>query len=166
MCKRAKFTRIKAGESSSTISPPVHIEDKARNVMNNNLPEQASAVIIGGGVIGASIAYHLSRVGWNDVVLLERSQFACGTSWHAAGLIGTMRANENHAKLCEYSNRLLREIEAETGQATGYRQVGSLSVAHSEDRFEELKRVAAMNNAFGITQVDIISPEQAGQLAP
>ncbi len=134
--------------------------------MNNSLPERASAVVIGGGVIGASIAYHLARTCWNDVVLLERSQFACGTSWHAAGLIGTMRANENHARLCEYSNRLLGEIEAETGQATGYRQVGSLSVAHSEDRFEELKRVAAMNNAFGVTQVDIISPEQAGQLAP
>lgn len=134
--------------------------------MNNSLPEQATAVVIGGGVIGASIAYHLSRIGWNDVVLLERSQFACGTSWHAAGLIGTMRANENHARLCEYSNRLLSEIEEETGQATGYRQVGSLSVAHSEDRFEELKRVAAMNNAFGITQVDIISPQEAATLAP
>jgi len=134
--------------------------------MTQSLPEQASAVVIGGGVIGASIAYHLSRAGWNDVVLLERSQFACGTSWHAAGLIGTMRANENHARLCEYSNRLLGEIEEETGQATGYRQVGSLSVAHSEDRFEELKRVAAMNNAFGVTQVDIITPQEAGDLAP
>lgn len=130
------------------------------------IPEKASAVIIGGGVIGASIAYHLAKQGWNDVVLLERSQFASGTSWHAAGLIGTMRANENHAKLCEYSNRLLVELEQETGQSTGYRQVGSLTVAHSVDRMEELKRVASMNNAWGVTQVDIITPDEAQALAP
>ena len=122
--------------------------------MATTLPEKASAVIVGGGVTGASIAYHLARLGWQDVILLERRQFACGTTWHAAGLIGTMRANESHARLAEYSMSLLRELEEETGQATGFRQVGSLSIAHSQDRFEELKRVASMNNAFGVTQVD------------
>ncbi|MEE9448089.1 MAG: FAD-dependent oxidoreductase [Arenicellales bacterium] len=130
------------------------------------LPQQASAVIIGGGVIGASVAYHLAKQGWQDVVLLERKQFSCGTTWHAAGLVGTMRAHETQAKLCEYSMSLFSDIEKETGQSTGFRQVGSLSVAHTEARLEELKRVAAMNNAFGVTQVDIISPEEAKALYP
>ncbi len=130
------------------------------------IPERASAVVIGGGVIGASVAYHLARLGWNDVVLLERNQFSCGTTWHAAGLIGTMRANEPHAKLCEYSMSLLAEIEQETGQSTGFKQVGSLTVAHSDARFEELKRVAAMNNAFGVTRVDIVTPAEIRDLYP
>lgn len=134
--------------------------------MSKSVPERASAVVIGGGVTGASVAYHLARLGWSDVVLLERKQFACGTSWHAAGLIGTMRANESHARLCEYSMSLLPELEAETGQSTGFRQVGSLSIAHSEARFEELKRVAAMNNAFGVTRVDIVTAEEIKDLYP
>ena len=134
--------------------------------MNTSLPSKASAVIIGGGVIGASVAYHLAKQGWQDVILLERKQFSCGTTWHAAGLIGTMRANETHAKLCEYSMSLLPELEKETGQSTGFRQVGSLTVAHSEDRLQELKRVAAMNNAFGVTRVDMISPGQAKERYP
>ena len=134
--------------------------------MTHSIPETASAVVIGGGVIGASVAYHLAKLGWNDVVLLERKQFACGTTWHAAGLIGTMRANESHAKLCEYSMALLPELEQETGQSTGFRQVGSLSIAHSEARFEELKRVASMNNAFGVTQVDIVTPDDIKKIYP
>lgn len=134
--------------------------------MNTSLPERASAVIIGGGVIGASVAYHLAKQGWQDVVLLERKQFSCGTTWHAAGLVGTMRASETHAKLCEYSMSLLPELEKETGQSTGFKQVGSISVAHSEARLEELKRVASMNNAFGITQVDILSPAETLERYP
>ena len=134
--------------------------------MTTNIPSSASAVVIGGGVIGSSVAYHLARLGWENVVLLERKQFSCGTTWHAAGLIGTMRASENHAKLAEYSMSILREIEEETGQSTGFKQVGSISVAHSEGRFEELKRVASMNNAFGVTRVDIITPEEAKELYP
>ena len=131
-----------------------------------SVPQKASAVIIGGGVTGASVAYHLCKLGWQDVVLLERRQFACGTTWHAAGLIGTMRANDSHARLAEYSMNLLHELEASTGQATGFRQVGSLSIAHSEDRFEELKRVASMNNAFGVTRVDVVTVEEVKSLFP
>jgi len=131
-----------------------------------DLPKQASAIIVGGGVTGASVAYHLARQGWQDVVLLERKQFACGTTWHAAGLIGTMRANESHARLLEYSMNLLGEIEEESDQSTGFRQVGSLSIAHSESRWEELRRVAAMNNAFGVTRVDTITTAEAKAMFP
>ncbi len=134
--------------------------------MPSKLPAKASAVIIGGGVIGSSVAYHLAKIGWSDVVLLERSQFSCGTTWHAAGLIGIMRANESHAKMAEYSMSILSEIEKESGQSTGFKQVGSLSIAHSEGRFEELKRVASMNNAFGVTRVDIITPQEIKELYP
>lgn len=126
--------------------------------MAQEIPRRAAAVVIGGGVIGASVAYHLAKLGWSDVVLLERRQFSCGTTWHAAGLVGTMRANESQARLCEYSMSVLQDLEKETGQATGFKQVGSLSIAHSEARFEELRRVAAMNNAFGVTRVDILTP--------
>ncbi|MFK7857356.1 MAG: FAD-dependent oxidoreductase [Granulosicoccus sp.] len=134
--------------------------------MSESLPSKASAVIIGGGVTGASVAYHLAKLGWQDVVLLERKQFACGTTWHAAGLIGTVRANESHARLTEYSMRLLHELEEETGQSTGFRQVGSLSIAHSVDRWEELRRVAAMNNAFGVTRVDTVTSKEVKDLFP
>ena len=130
------------------------------------LPTRASAVVIGGGVSGASVAYHLAKLGWQDVVLLERKRFACGTTWHAAGLIGTMRANESHARLVEYSMRLLKDIEEETGQSTGFRQVGSLSIAHSDARWEELRRVASMNNAFGVTRVDQVTPDEIKALFP
>ncbi len=134
--------------------------------MSGQIPEYASAIIIGGGVIGSSVAYHLAKLGWSDVVLLERNQFSCGTTWHAAGSIGTMRANESQAKLSEYSMAVLSELEAETGQSTGFKQVGSLTIAHSQARFEELKRVAAMNNAFGVTRVDIITPEEVKVIYP
>jgi glycine cleavage system aminomethyltransferase T/glycine/D-amino acid oxidase-like deaminating enzyme len=134
--------------------------------MSQTIPERASAVVIGGGVIGSSVAYHLAKLGWSDVVQLERNQFSCGTTWHAAGLVGTMRANESQARLCEYSMAVLGELEAETGQSTGFKQVGSLTIAHSAARFEELKRVAAMNNAFGVTRVDMVTAEEIKTLYP
>jgi glycine cleavage system aminomethyltransferase T/glycine/D-amino acid oxidase-like deaminating enzyme len=134
--------------------------------MSVQIPERASAVVIGGGVIGSSVAYHLAKQGWTDVVLLERKQFSCGTTWHAAGLVGTMRANDSHAKLCQYSMAVLKEIEEETGQSTGFKQVGSITIAHSVARFEELKRVASMNNAFGVTRVDMITPSEIKALYP
>ena len=130
------------------------------------LPERASAVVIGGGVIGASTAYHLAKLGWSDVLLLERERFAGGTTWHAAGLIGTVRPHESLAKLLVYARDLLTEIEEETGQSTGFRAVGSLAIAHSRDRFEELKRLAAMNNGFGLTKVHLVTAEEIASLYP
>ena len=134
--------------------------------MNQTLPERASAVVIGGGVTGTSVAWHLAKLGWSDVVLLERRQFASGTSWHAAGLIGTARHSDTHAGLCAYTRNLLPELEAETGQSTGFRQVGSVTIAHSRDRFAELKRLADSYNAFGFGRMEVITAEEVGHFHP
>lgn len=107
------------------------------------LPTQAQVVIIGGGVIGTSVAYHLTRLGLTDVVLLERKTLTCGTTWHAAGLVGQLRATQNLTRLARYTAELYRELERETGQATGLKQNGSLSVAATPERFTELQRSAA-----------------------
>ena len=134
--------------------------------MDKAVPERASAVVIGGGVTGTSVAYHLARLGWTDVVLLERQQFASGTSWHAAGLIGTSRPSDTHAELCAYTRNLLSEIEEETGQSTGFRQVGSVTIAHSRDRFAELRRLADSYNAFGYGRMEVITAEEVGHFHP
>jgi glycine/D-amino acid oxidase-like deaminating enzyme len=103
------------------------------------LPKKAKAVVIGGGVIGCSIAYHLTKIGWTDVVLLERQQLTSGTTWHAAGLIGQLRQSMNMTNLARYTTDLYSQLESETGQATGYRQCGSYSLATHAGRLEELK---------------------------
>ena len=123
------------------------------------LPNQARVVIIGGGVVGCSVAYHLTKLGWTDVVLLERKQLTSGTTWHAAGLIGQLRASSNMTKLARYSAELYMGLEAETGVATGMRQVGSVSVALTDERLEELYRNAAMARAFGVP-VEELSPAE------
>ena len=123
------------------------------------LPNKARVVIVGGGVVGCSVAYHLAKLGWKDVVLLERKQLTSGTTWHAAGLIGQLRGSANMTRLARYTAELYRDLEAETGVATGYRQVGSISVALSEDRKEELFRNAAMARAFGVPVEEITSDE-------
>lgn len=122
-------------------------------------PASARVVIIGGGVIGCSVAYHLAKLGWKDVVLLERKQLTSGTTWHAAGLIGQLRATAAMTKLAKYSADLYASLENETGVATGMRQNGSITVALSEHRREELLRQASMAGAFGV-DVEVISPEQ------
>ncbi|MGY3437880.1 MULTISPECIES: GcvT family protein [unclassified Marinovum] len=127
-----------------------------------NLPTQSRAVIIGGGVIGCSVAYHLTKLGWTDVVLLERKQLTCGTTWHAAGLIAQLRATANMTKLAKYSQELYGALEQETGLATGFKRVGSITVALTEERMEELKRSAAMARAFGV-EIEEISPAEIGQ---
>ena len=124
--------------------------------MTKTLPRSARVVIIGGGVVGCSIAYHLAKLGWKDVVLLERKQLTSGTTWHAAGLIGQLRGSINMTRLARYTRELYQQLESETGQATGYRQCGSISIATNEERFEELKRNASMAKVFGL-EVDVIS---------
>ena len=101
--------------------------------MTKPLPSHARVVIIGGGVIGCSIAYHLTKLGWTDVVLLERKQLTCGTTWHAAGLLTTLRDTEAQTKLAKYTQDLYRRLEAETGQATGLIQCGSIQLATSTE---------------------------------
>ncbi len=116
---------------------------------------KARAVIIGGGVIGCSVAYHLTKLGWTDVVLLERKQLTSGTTWHAAGLIAQLRATANMTRLAKYSQELYGNLEAETGVATGFKRVGSITVALNAERHEEIRRQAAMARAFGV-EVDEI----------
>lgn len=121
------------------------------------VPSKARAVIIGGGVVGCSIAYHLGKLGWKDVVLLERKQLTCGTTWHAAGLIAQLRATQNMTRLAKYSQELYFGLEEETGVATGFRRNGSITVALTDERMEELRRSAAMARAFGV-EIDEITP--------
>lgn len=129
------------------------------------LPTHAQVVIIGGGIVGCSVAYHLTKLGWKDVVLLERKALTCGTTWHAAGLIGQLRATHNMTRLAQYTAELYRTLEQETGQATGFKQNGSLSVATHNERFIELKRGASMARCFGL-EVEVITPSEALNLWP
>ena len=130
-----------------------------------SLPSHASVVIIGGGVIGCSVAYHLAELGWADIVLLERKQLTCGTTWHAAGLIAQLRATQNMTRLAKYSQELYAGLEAKTGVATGFRQNGSITVALTDARLEELRRGAAMARAFGV-EIDEISASEIAQKYP
>ena len=130
-----------------------------------DLPAKARAVIIGGGVSGCSVAYHLGKLGWQDVVLLERKQLTCGTTWHAAGLIGQLRHNQNMTRLAKYSAELYVKLEAETGVATGMRQNGSITVALTEERHEEILRNASLARAFGV-EVHEVSATDVKSLYP
>ena len=131
----------------------------------SDLPSNARVVIIGGGVIGCSVAYHLVKKGWKDVVLLERKQLTSGTTWHAAGLIAQLRATANMTKLAKYSQELYGTLEAETGVATGFKRCGSITVALTEERREEIYRQAAMARAFGV-EVEEIENERVQELYP
>ncbi|MEP6321335.1 MAG: FAD-binding oxidoreductase, partial [Paracoccaceae bacterium] len=119
----------------------------------------ARCVIIGGGVIGTSIAYHLAKMGWSDVVLMERKRLTSGTTWHAAGLIAQLRNSPNMTKLAKYSQELYGDLEAETGVATGFKRCGSITVALTEARREEILRQASMARAFGVEVEEIDAAE-------
>ncbi len=123
------------------------------------IPSHARVVIVGGGIVGASVAYHLTKLGWKDVVLLDRKQFCSGTTWHAAGLIAQLRATQNMTRLAKYSQELYGELEAETGLSTGFRRVGSITVALTEERHEEILRQASMARAFGVDVEPISTSE-------
>ncbi|MDP6969004.1 MAG: FAD-dependent oxidoreductase [Gammaproteobacteria bacterium] len=133
--------------------------------MSIALPKKAEVVIIGGGIAGCSIAYHLTKRGVKDVVVLERKQLTCGTTWHAAGLVSMLWPTPTLTKLAEYSHELYASLEAETGQATGYKRIGSLSMARTEERMEELRRTASMGAAFGV-ESEFISNARLQEIYP
>lgn len=133
---------------------------------NSALPSRARVVIVGGGVIGSSIAYHLAHMGWKDVVLLERDKLTSGTTWHAAGLMVTFGStSETQCEIRKYSRDLYSRLEAETGLSTGFKPIGFIEVAADKDRFEEYRRIAAFNRLMGI-DVQEISPGQVKELFP
>ncbi|MGR8919749.1 MAG: GcvT family protein [Gammaproteobacteria bacterium] len=129
------------------------------------LPDRARAVIVGGGIIGCSTAYHLARLGWEDVVVLERKQVTSGTTWHAAGLITTLRDTEAQTRLAQYSLALYDELEAETEQATGFIRCGSIQLAMDAAKCEEMRRGCALARNLGVDNEEI-SPGQVKELFP
>ncbi len=133
--------------------------------MSTKFPGHAQVVIIGGGIVGCSVAYHLTKIGWTDVLLLERKELASGTTWAAAGLLTQLRQNQEMTNLAKYTVDLYQGLEAETGMATGFRRNGAVPVCRTEDRRKELLRAAAMARAFGI-EMNEISPQEAGELVP
>lgn len=132
---------------------------------SHDFPTQARAVIIGGGVGGASIAYHLTRMGWRDLVVLERNELTSGSTFHSAGLVGTLRTDVNLTKLIRYSTDLYRRLKEETGVDPGWREVGSLRLASSPERLVELKRQVALSRSFGLP-LELIGPREAQALFP
>ncbi|MCS5592435.1 MAG: FAD-dependent oxidoreductase [Gammaproteobacteria bacterium] len=127
--------------------------------MSDLIPSSARVVIIGGGVVGCSVAYHLAHLGYTDVVLLERKKLTSGTTWHAAGLIGQLRATQNLTQMVKYSGNLYEKLEAETGVATGFRRSGSISLATNEERFTEFKRNASLAKVHGV-DAHILCPSE------
>lgn len=132
----------------------------------STLPQQAQVVIVGGGIIGASIAYHLPKLGWNDVVLLERKQLTCGTTWHAAGLIATAGfGSETSLFMAKYTRDLYSLLEAETGQSTGFKPVGLLQIVTDEEWLENRRRSVDYARAHGIDYQEL-SPREVKQMWP
>ena len=130
-----------------------------------DIPSQAQVVIIGGGVGGCSIAYHLTLMGWKDVVLLERHELTAGSTWHSAGLVGQLRSDANLTRMMYYSTDLYRRLKQETGIDTGWREVGGLRLASSPERLEELKRLSGMARSFGMP-MEMLTPKEAWKLFP
>ena len=124
------------------------------------VPDSARVVIIGGGIIGCSIAYHLGHLGWSDVVLVERDQLTSGTTWHAAGLMTTFGStSETSVEMRMYTRDLYGRLEAETEQSTGFEALGFIELAADKDRMEEYRRVAAFNRMCG-NDVEEIGPDE------
>src|SRR4030095_12787904 len=133
--------------------------------MTTNLPAHARVVVVGGGIAGVSTAYHLAQLGARDVVLLEQGRLTCGTTWHAAGLVGQTRATRNATRMSRYGIELYASLEKETGLATGWKRCGSLNVAKTKDRLTLMKRQMARAKSFGV-EFEFISPPEAGRIAP
>src|SRR6266705_5703985 len=133
--------------------------------MTSIIPTTAQVVIVGGGIAGVSTAYHLGKLGCRDVVLLEQGKLTCGTTWHAAGLVGQLRATRNATRMSRYGIELYAALEGETGLSTGWKQCGSLNVAKTPDRLKLLKRQMARAKSFGI-EFEFITPSEAGRIYP
>jgi sarcosine dehydrogenase len=129
------------------------------------LPQQASVVVIGGGVIGTSVAFHLARDGLSDVVLLEKSRLTEGATWHAAGLVGQFRSQQNLMSLMNNSVRLFDQLQEETGQDPGWRKVGSLRLAQNQERWKELLRSYSAAQAVGF-DMNLLTPAEAREIYP
>jgi len=129
------------------------------------LPARARIVIVGGGVVGASVAYHLTQTGETDVVLLEQGELSCGTTWHAAGLVGQLRATQSGTRLVQYSTELYAQLESETGLSAGYKECGGVTVARTEDRMIQLRRTAATAEAFDL-ECELLEPAAALERFP
>ena len=130
----------------------------------SDFPTQAQAVIVGGGIVGCSTAYHLAKLGW-DVVLLERKKLTSGTTFHAAGLVGQLRSSAGITQLLGYSVELYKTLEAETGQVTGWKMNGGLRLACNEERWTEVKRQATTAHSFGL-EMELMTPSEAQKLWP
>lgn len=132
---------------------------------SDSFPKETRVVVVGGGVVGTSVAYHLTLLGVRDVVLLEQNQLSAGTSWHAAGLVGRLRTSNSMTRINKYTAELYSQLEQETGHSVGWKQVGSLIVAKSEDRMIQLRRTMAMAEIFGV-EAHLISAEAAREKWP
>ncbi|MBL4646654.1 MAG: FAD-binding oxidoreductase, partial [Rhizobiales bacterium] len=124
----------------------------------SDFPTTAKAVIIGGGIVGCSTAYHLAKLGWTDTVLLERKKLTSGTTFHAAGLVGQLRSSANITQLLGYSVKLYDQLEKETGQATGWKMNGGLRLACTQERWTEVKRQATTAHSFGL-DMQLLTPK-------
>lgn len=132
---------------------------------SSNLPSQAQVIIVGGGVIGCSVAYHLTKLGWKDVVLLERKELTSGTTWHAAGLVVTPSGDELSVEISTYTRELIKTLEAETGQSTGFKDIGYLQLATNQEWLEERRRLAVAARRLGVNYQEI-SPTEVKKMWP
>ena len=130
------------------------------------MKDQARVVVIGGGVVGASILYHLTKLGWDDVMLIERSDLTSGSTWHAAGGMHTINGDPNVAKLQQYTIELYKEIEEASGQDIGLHMTGGIMLAATNERFDWLKGIAAKGRYLGMNDIEIITPKEAAELMP
>jgi 4-methylaminobutanoate oxidase (formaldehyde-forming) len=133
--------------------------------VSEDVPTRARVVIVGGGIVGASVAYHLTKLGVVDVVVLEQGRLSGGTTWHAAGLVGQLRSTQSGTRLVQYSAQLYSQLEQETGLATGFKRCGGVTVARNRDRMVQLQRTAATAEAFGL-ECELITPARAAELFP
>ena len=133
--------------------------------MKKTLPNSTKVVVIGGGVAGCSVAYHLAKFGWKDTILLERDQLTSGTTWHAAGLVGQLGATATITKLRKYSLNLYKELEKKTELSTGLKQNGAITVASSKERLQELLRQATSAQLFDVN-VEVLDKQQIKNLYP